>query len=109
MSETQPTLPRAKAEGTLARWRRRREGSEWLARSLASVAYWYSRLVMATNHVVFEPDNPLVMYRDALPGIGTLWHGNQFLVAPIRPPDVPIRILISNHRDGEVTARVAHK
>jgi lysophospholipid acyltransferase (LPLAT)-like uncharacterized protein len=109
MSETQPTLPQVKSEGALARWRRRREGSEWIARILATGAYWYTRLVKATSRVVFEPANPLVMYRDALPGIGTLWHGNQFLIAPIRPSDVPVRILISNHRDGEITARVAQR
>jgi lysophospholipid acyltransferase (LPLAT)-like uncharacterized protein len=109
MSDTQPTLRRVKTEGALARWRRRREGSEWIARTLASAAYWYARLVQATNRAVFEPANPLLMYRDQLPGIGTFWHGNQFLIAPIRPPDIPVRILISQHRDGEITARVAEK
>jgi lysophospholipid acyltransferase (LPLAT)-like uncharacterized protein len=109
MSETQPTLPRLKTESALARWRRRRQEAEWIPRVLARLAYWYMQLVKATSRVVFEPENPFVTYRDALPGIGTLWHGNQFLIAPVRPPDVPVRILISNHRDGEITARVAHK
>jgi lysophospholipid acyltransferase (LPLAT)-like uncharacterized protein len=27
----------------------------------------------------------------------------------VRPPDVPVRVLVSHHRDGEVTARVAEK
>src|SRR3977135_839855 len=109
MSETQPTLPRVKAEGPIARWRRRRQGSEWIPRLLASLAYRYMRLVQATNRFVFDPENPFVTYRDALPGIGTLWHGNQFLIAAVRPADVPVRILVSNHRDGEITARVAAK
>jgi lysophospholipid acyltransferase (LPLAT)-like uncharacterized protein len=109
MSESQPTLPEVKTEGLLSRWRRRREGSEWIPRTLAAAAYWYSRLVQATTRIVFEPGNPLVLYRDVLPGIGTFWHGNQFLIAPIRPRDVPVRILVSNHRDGEITARLAHR
>jgi lysophospholipid acyltransferase (LPLAT)-like uncharacterized protein len=106
MSETQPALPRVKTEGVLARWRRRREGSEWIPRTLAALAYWYVRLVNATNRVVFEPGNPFLMHRDALPGIGTFWHGNHFLIGPLQTPGVPVRILISNHRDGEITARV---
>jgi lysophospholipid acyltransferase (LPLAT)-like uncharacterized protein len=88
---------------------RRLEGSEWLPATIAALATWYIRLVHATTRVIYEPGNPFVMYRDALPGIGTLWHGQQFMLSPLRPRDVPVRILISNHRDGEITARVAEK
>jgi lysophospholipid acyltransferase (LPLAT)-like uncharacterized protein len=109
MSQTDRALPPAKSEGTVARWRRRREGSEWIPRTLAWLVFRYMQLVQATSRVIYEPGNPLLTYRDQLPGIGTLWHGTQFMLAPIRPPDVPVRILISNHRDGEVTARIAAK
>ncbi len=109
MAETQPTLPRAKTEGTLARWRRRRHGQDWIPRLLASAAYRYMRLVQATNRFIYDPENPFVTYRDLLPGIGTMWHGTQFLISAVRPADVPVRILVSNSRDGEVTARIAAK
>jgi lysophospholipid acyltransferase (LPLAT)-like uncharacterized protein len=93
----------------LSRWLRRLEGSEWVLRTLAAIAAGYVRLIRATTQVRFEPGNPFILYRDALPGIGTLWHGNQFLIATIKPPDVWVRILISKHRDGEITARLVHK
>jgi lysophospholipid acyltransferase (LPLAT)-like uncharacterized protein len=88
---------------------RRLDGSEWMLATLATLAGWYMRLVQMTSRVVYEPENPFVLYAPFLPGIGTLWHGNQFLLARIRPANVPVRILISNHRDGEITARVAKK
>jgi len=93
----------------LSRWLRRLEHSEWVLRTLAAIAAGYVRLIRATTQVRFEPGNPFILYRDALPGIGTLWHGNQFLIATIKPPDVWVRILISKHRDGEITARLVHK
>jgi lysophospholipid acyltransferase (LPLAT)-like uncharacterized protein len=109
MTEAQPLLPRLKRRSALSRWMRRLEGSEWVPRTLAAVGAWYVRLIQATTTLVFEPENPFVLYRDVLPGIGTLWHGNHFLIASIKPADVRVRILVSNHRDGEVTARVIHK
>ena len=109
MSETQPTLPRVKARSGFARFLRRLNSSYWVPATLAALAAWYMKLVYATSRVIYEPENPFVLYRPFLPGIGTLWHGNQFLLAPIRPPEVPVRILISNHRDGEITARVARR
>jgi lysophospholipid acyltransferase (LPLAT)-like uncharacterized protein len=109
MADTQPSVPRVRTRSLWSRWLRKLEGAQWVPALLATVAGWYMRLVHATSTVVFEPENPFEMYRAYLPGIGTLWHGNQFLIASIRPTDVPVRILISNHRDGEVTARVAAK
>ena len=76
---------------------------------IAAIAAGYMKLVYATSRMIYEPENPFVLYGPYLPGIGTLWHGNQFLLGRIRPPDVRLRILISTHRDGEITARVAAK
>jgi len=109
MTEAQPTLPQLKRRSAISRWMRRLEGSEWLARALATLGAGYVRLLRATTRVVFEPENPFVLYRDVLPGIGTMWHGNQFLITSMKPADVAVRILVSNHRDGELTARMARK
>jgi lysophospholipid acyltransferase (LPLAT)-like uncharacterized protein len=109
MAEVHRSLPRVKRRRAISRWMRRLEGSEWVPRSLAAVGAWYVRLLQATTRMVFEPENPFIVYRDVLPGIGTLWHGNQFLIASIKPPDVKVRILVSHHRDGELTARLARK
>jgi lysophospholipid acyltransferase (LPLAT)-like uncharacterized protein len=107
MSETQPSLSPPKRRGGTSRFFRLFDSSTWLPATIAAVATWYMKLVYATSRVTYEPENPFILHRAALPGIGTLWHGNQFLLAPIRPPAVPVRILVSNHRDGEITARVA--
>jgi len=109
MTEAHPSLPRFRRRTAISRWLRKLEGSEWVPRTLAAVGAWYVRLIQATTTLVFEPENPFVLYRDVLPGIGTLWHGNHFLIGSIKPADVRVRILVSNHRDGEVTARVIHK
>src|SRR3954463_1311115 len=109
MADTQPSLPRVRTRSAWSRWIRRLEGAEWITAMLAWLATLYMRLVRATAKVVYDPANPFDMYAEYLPGIGTLWHGNQFLISSVRPDHVPVRILISNHRDGEVTARVAAK
>jgi len=109
MTEAHPSLPRFRRRTAISRWMRKLEGSEWVPRTLAAVGAWYVRLIQATTTLVFEPENPFVLYRDVLPGIGTLWHGNHFLIGSIKPADVRVRILVSNHRDGEVTCRVIHK
>ena len=60
--------------------------------------------------MLYDPVDPFVAYRDDLPVVGTSWHGTLIPLA-IRPAPagVPVRILVSNHRDGEVAARIAQK
>jgi lysophospholipid acyltransferase (LPLAT)-like uncharacterized protein len=107
MSETKPSPARPKRRGGLSRFFRRLDSARWVPALLATAATGYMKLVYATSRLTFEPENPFILYGAQLPGIGTLWHGNQFLIARLRPPGVRVRILVSNHRDGEVTARVA--
>jgi lysophospholipid acyltransferase (LPLAT)-like uncharacterized protein len=45
--------------------------------------------------------------RNGQPFVFALWHG-QLLPLVVRHRDQPVRILISEHRDGELIARVAH-
>jgi lysophospholipid acyltransferase (LPLAT)-like uncharacterized protein len=81
----------------------------WLTGVVATLAAWYFRLVKATCRVSFEPASPFLHYADQLPVIGAIWHGTQFLLPVIDRSDRPVRILVSNHRDGELMAAVARK
>ena len=39
-----------------------------------------------------------------MPIILAMWHGQHFLTPFLRPKDVPAKVLISRHRDGEINA-----
>ena len=39
-----------------------------------------------------------------MPIILAMWHGQHFLMPFLRPKDVPTKVLISRHRDGEINA-----
>jgi lysophospholipid acyltransferase (LPLAT)-like uncharacterized protein len=110
MSEIEPSLPRVKTRSGVSRLLKRLEGPNVLLQLLAALGAAYVRLVRATSRVLYDPIDPFVAYRDDLPVVGTSWHGTLIpLAARPAPPGVPVRILVSNHRDGEVAARVAEK
>jgi lysophospholipid acyltransferase (LPLAT)-like uncharacterized protein len=86
---------------------RRLTGSNLFIRGTGFLAATYLRLVRMTGSIVYEPGELLAAYGPHLPIIGTMWHGHHFGMPLIRPPSVPIRVLISRHRDGGVNAAVA--
>lgn len=78
-------------------------------RAAGALAHGYFSLVRRTGTMVFEPVNPFDFYRDRLPIVGTMWHGHHFILPFIRPDEEPVRVLISNHRDGAINAIMAEK
>lgn len=62
------------------------------------------RLVRATSSMTMEPGNPFEVYADRAPFILTTWHGQHLMVAFIVRPDMPMRVLVSKSRDGDLSA-----
>ncbi len=109
-STSQPTRGRRRSFGArLSRRLGRFADSESVARMLGNCAYGYFRFVRMTSSMVYEPANPFEHYRDEFPVIGTMWHGHHFILPFVRPDDAPVRVLISNHRDGTVNAVMSER
>ncbi|MBO6814252.1 MAG: lysophospholipid acyltransferase family protein [Rhizobiaceae bacterium] len=72
---------------------------------LSRLAYWYLKLVVATNRFVVEPPDALERVRPHLPVIVGVWHG-QHILMPAVPIGLNASAMISRNFDGEVTARV---
>ena len=70
----------------------------------------YIRLVHATGHwVINGSDQARHYWQRRQPFILAFWHGHLLMMPQIWQRDIPIHMLISQHRDGELIARtVAH-
>ena len=100
-----PAEPAPKPVGML----KRLGSSERVIRAAGLTAVAYLKLVRATSRIIFEPANPLETYREFLPGIMTMWHG-QHLMAPFVPSKgFNLKVMVSRHRDGEINAIIAEK
>ncbi len=62
-------------------------------------------LVHRTSRLVTEPADINVFLAEHRPAIIAVWHG-QFLLAPkIKPPDVPLAVMLARHGDAELMAQ----
>lgn len=77
-----------------------------MAGELAAI---YLRLVRATNRFQFHPHDIYDQIDGSLPIIMTFWHGQHFLMPFVRKPNYPAKVLVSNHRDGEINAVAAER
>src|SRR3569623_818404 len=89
-----------------------------MKRSVASAAFQsaagslaanYLRLVWKTSRLICDPPH---MYEEVeMPAIVAFWHGQHFLAPFVKRNHDTHRtkVLISRHRDGEITARAAEK
>ena len=69
----------------------------------------YLRLVWRTTKFITEPPDALERIPKHAPIIVAMWHGQHFLMPFIRPPEVPAKVLISRHHDGEINAVAAER
>jgi len=69
----------------------------------------YLRLVWHTTKFITEPPDAFERIPKHAPIIVAMWHGQHFLMPFIRPPEVPAKVLISRHHDGEINAVAAER
>ncbi len=73
----------------------------WAQRLSGRLVALYVRLVWRTTRWTVEPSPAAkAVTEGGGPVIACLWHGRMLLTMPIKPPDRPVHILISSHRDG---------
>jgi lysophospholipid acyltransferase (LPLAT)-like uncharacterized protein len=75
-------------------------------KTVGILAAEYLRLVWMTSRIVWEPDGIYERGRHDVPIIIAMWHGQHFLMPFIRGT-LPVKVLISRHRDGELNAIAA--
>jgi lysophospholipid acyltransferase (LPLAT)-like uncharacterized protein len=73
-------------------------------RAIGMTAACYLSFVWKTTRVSIEPAGAIERIAKQVPIILAMWHGQHFLAPFIRPKDVPAKVLISRHRDGEMNA-----
>jgi 3-deoxy-D-manno-octulosonic-acid transferase len=75
-----------------------------LARLAGSSVARYIDFVYGTSRLITEPADVGAFLGAHRPAIIAVWHG-QFLLAPrVKPPEVPLRIVLARHGDAEVFA-----
>lgn len=83
--------------------------SKAFQKAAGNIAALYLRLVRATNSFRFEPDNVYDLIDADFPIILTFWHGQHFMMPFVRKPHYRAKVLVSNHRDGEINAIAAER
>jgi lysophospholipid acyltransferase (LPLAT)-like uncharacterized protein len=106
---SQPIVRHASVGKRVSRRLRRITESDAVVRALGTCAYGYFSLVRKTSSLILEPGGPFDLYSDDLPLIGTMWHGHHFILPFVRPDEMKVRVLISNHRDGAINAIMAER
>ena len=79
----------------------------WFQRATGLAAAHYLRLVWHTTSFIIEPADAIEQIPKHAPIIVAMWHGQHFLMPFIRPKDIPAKVLISRHHDGEINAIAA--
>lgn len=69
----------------------------------------YLRLVWHTTRFIAEPADAVEQIPKRAPIIIAMWHGQHFLIPFLKPPELPAKVLISRHRDGEINAAAAER
>lgn len=83
--------------------------SPWVQTTIGAVASTYLRMVIKTSRFVIEPADIYDRWLPDLPFIVAMWHGQHFLMPYVKRPELPVKVLISRHRDGGVNAVVARR
>ncbi|MFO1185228.1 MAG: lysophospholipid acyltransferase family protein [Bauldia sp.] len=109
MLERPEQLSRPRTQRSFRSWLKGVGRSDAAQRVIGNGLAAYLRLVHATSRVIYTPARPEDIVGDQLPVIITMWHGQHFMLPLIRPPNTPVRALISRHRDGEINAIAAHR
>jgi len=73
-------------------------------RAIGVTAAYYLSFVWHTTRVTIEPAGAVERAAKQVPIILAMWHGQHLLVPFLRPKNVPTKVLISRHRDGEINA-----
>ncbi|MHA1112922.1 MAG: lysophospholipid acyltransferase family protein [Alphaproteobacteria bacterium] len=85
---------------------RRIARSEGLRNLIGWLAAKYVRLVRLTGRwEEIGREVPQGFWSEGKPYIGCFWHGRMLMMPPFGNPDVPFRMLISRHPDGQLIAR----
>lgn len=81
--------------------------SPGVQRLVGSIAAEYLRFVYRTSRFTVDPPDAYERVDEDWPPIVTVWHGQHFMLPFIRRPHDRARVLISQHRDGEINAVAA--
>ena len=73
-------------------------------RAIGVTAAHYLSFVWHTTRLTIEPAGAVERIAKQAPIILAMWHGQHFLMPFLRPKDMPVKVLISRHRDGEINA-----
>lgn len=86
---------------------RRLVRSERLRALACWLGAWYIRLVWASGRWTVEnAEAPERLWADGKPFIMAFWHGHLLMMARVWKAGVPMHMLISQHRDGLIIARI---
>ncbi|HEY6254958.1 MAG TPA: lysophospholipid acyltransferase family protein [Xanthobacteraceae bacterium] len=83
-------------------------GSRPFQRAIGVMAAEYLRLVWTTTSFTEEPEGSVNRAKSDFPIIVGMWHGQHFLF-PFLRGELPVKVLISRHRDGEINAIAAER
>ena len=78
----------------------------WVQKTIGITSAEYLRLVWHTTRFTLEPPDIYEIMLKEVPVIIAMWHGQHFMVPFIRR-DLPAKVLVSRHRDGEINAIAA--
>jgi lysophospholipid acyltransferase (LPLAT)-like uncharacterized protein len=81
-------------------------GSRPFQRAVGVMAAEYLRLVWKTTRFTMEPEGFVERATPDVPVIVGIWHGHHYLL-PFMRGELPFKVLVSRHRDGEVNAITA--
>ncbi len=60
------------------------------------------RFVHRTSEIVSEPENAVDALAAGHPLIMASWHGSPMMLPFLRPPGVPVKVLVARHGDGDI-------
>lgn len=83
--------------------------SHWIQSAVGSAGFGYLRLVIGTSRFVLDPPDIYERCAPDLPFIVAMWHGQHFLMPYVKPSQLPVKVLVSRHRDGGINAEVARR
>jgi len=73
-------------------------------RAIGVTAAYYLNFVWHTTRLTIEPTGAVERIAKQVPIILAMWHGQHFLMPFLKPKNIPAKVLISRHRDGEINA-----
>ena len=80
--------------------------SDWARAQLCRLGAWYIRLVWVSGRWTVTGDEvPRRLWRAGQPFILCFWHGRLLMMPYCWRTEATIKVLVSHHRDGQITAR----